>query len=369
MRAEAGQLAEVVGPVLETVGKPKGSAEEFLRAIRDQSGLLTGWDQDSYGFMHLGFQEYLAAGEIRRRAFSEPSVLKELASRFGQSWWLEVTLLLLAMDDPCPFPQFMAEVMKRPEFAEHPDLVDMCIEDAAEVSMGPFVSLLKTEPGEDRGLWECQFAALRVLARQDESAVEALQSRLSKHPYGKIRRHSFPRSSVGTHIGTLRRPVERTAYLCPVFPHSSARMRSRKRLLKMWFPDTGRGSVFQAFPRRSVGTSQRVNDEPLREFPPVSSFFSFPRSSVGTFCRRSASTNSHPGISILSYRRQRIAGRMKDMHRARLGQDAKRPKSVPARSVETSQRVTRCIFTRLNFRAEILLEQKLASTYDCIDMY
>ena len=39
---------------------------------------LTGWDIDNYGFMHLGFQEYLAAREIRTRAFNEPQVLQEL---------------------------------------------------------------------------------------------------------------------------------------------------------------------------------------------------------------------------------------------------------------------------------------------------
>ena len=187
VRAEAGELAEVVGPVLEKVGKPKSAAEEFLQAIRDQSGLLTGWDQDSYGFMHLGFQEYLTALEIRRRAYADKNVLKDLAARFGQSWWLETTLLFLALDNPCLFEPFMTELLQQSAFARHPDLVDLCVEDAAEVSMEPFVSLLKTEPGTDRELWQRQSAALRVLKRLDESAVEALQSRISKHPYEKIR--------------------------------------------------------------------------------------------------------------------------------------------------------------------------------------
>jgi hypothetical protein len=29
----------------------------MLRTVRDESGLLTGWGPDHYGFMHLGFQE------------------------------------------------------------------------------------------------------------------------------------------------------------------------------------------------------------------------------------------------------------------------------------------------------------------------
>jgi hypothetical protein len=32
-----------------------GDAREFLRTVRDESGLLTGWGPEHYGFMHLGF--------------------------------------------------------------------------------------------------------------------------------------------------------------------------------------------------------------------------------------------------------------------------------------------------------------------------
>ena len=104
-RATAAELAPHIDPVLKSVGWNKGNAEEFLRTIRDQSGLLTGWGVEHYGFMHLGFQEYLAAREIRSRAFTDQTVLRELARHYGESWWQEVTLLLLALEDrPCLFP-------------------------------------------------------------------------------------------------------------------------------------------------------------------------------------------------------------------------------------------------------------------------
>jgi hypothetical protein len=62
-RATAAELSLHIEPVLKSVGWKRGSAEDFLRTIRDQSGLLTGWGVDQYGFMHLGFQEYLAEWE------------------------------------------------------------------------------------------------------------------------------------------------------------------------------------------------------------------------------------------------------------------------------------------------------------------
>ena len=68
-RATSGELEPELAPALEAVHWKGGSAREFLKTVRDESGLLTGWGQDQFGFMHLGFQEYLAASEIRRRHF------------------------------------------------------------------------------------------------------------------------------------------------------------------------------------------------------------------------------------------------------------------------------------------------------------
>ena len=170
------------------MGEPESSAEEFLKAVRDQSGLLTGWDQENFGFMHLGFQEYLTAQEIRRLAYDDPSELGRLAEKFGSGWWQEVGLLLLALDNPCLFERYMAEVVQRPEFASRPDLVDLCVEDAAEKSPAPFVAVLETGPGNDRDLWKRQLAAFRVLPRIDPAAAKEWKTRLANHPYEKLRR-------------------------------------------------------------------------------------------------------------------------------------------------------------------------------------
>ena len=186
-RATAEELTPQLEPILKAIDWKQGTAADFLRMIREESGLITGWEQDAYGFMHLGFQEYLAAREIRSRAFKDPRVLAELAARFGESWWQEVTLLMLALDDPSLFEPFMVELMKHPGFSEFPSLVDACIEDAAEVTMAPFQALLETKLGKDKDLWNRQLVALRVLSRLDGAAVKNLTSKLAKHPYEEIR--------------------------------------------------------------------------------------------------------------------------------------------------------------------------------------
>ncbi|RJQ61260.1 MAG: DUF4062 domain-containing protein [Desulfobacteraceae bacterium] len=207
-RATAEELAPHLSPVLKTVGWTGGTAEAFLRTIRDESGLLTGWDQGSYGFMHLGFQEYLAAREIRSRAFVDPGILGWLAERFGESWWQEVGLLLLALEDPSVFVPYIKEVVKQPAFARYPGLVEACLDDAAETVVEPFLELVEKAAGKDAGLWERQLTALKVLERLEPEAIEKLESKLSRHPSPAISKWMQEREARKTQDTTTASPVD-----------------------------------------------------------------------------------------------------------------------------------------------------------------
>ena len=193
IRASTDDLAPIIEPALREIRWQGGDARDFLRIIRDESGLLTGWDQKHFGFMHLGFQEYLAALEIRSRFLREMNehgkseLLKYLAGNFGESWWQEVTLLLLALEDQPMFVPFMREVVRHPAFAQNAELMEMCIDDAVKTSAEPFIELLKSGPGEDRNFWDHQLLALRMVKRIDENAMESIMDRLKRHPYDPIR--------------------------------------------------------------------------------------------------------------------------------------------------------------------------------------
>ena len=189
VRATAAELEPVLEPALKVVQWKGGGAREFLRTVRDESGLLTGWGQEQYGLMHLGFQEYLAACEIRRRAFAGAAdVLPDLAARYGQSWWQEVILILLALGDPSLFVPFMREVVKQPAFVQVPELLDLILEEAAEVSEVPFAELAGARPGGNEELWKRQLVALRVLERLGSESIEELVKRLVRHPSQEIQR-------------------------------------------------------------------------------------------------------------------------------------------------------------------------------------
>ena len=146
-----------------------GDAAAFLRAVRDESGLLTGWGQDHYGFMHLGFQEYLAAMEIRRRVLADlvagqpPAALTELASHYGHSWWQEVILLLLAQGDPPLFEPFMQAALLHPDFDAADELTRFILEEASGVSTKPFKRYLRDRQPPTATDWTAGWIAARCI--------------------------------------------------------------------------------------------------------------------------------------------------------------------------------------------------------------
>ena len=191
-RARGEELTPVIEPSLQAVGWEHGGAKGFLETVRDESGILAGWGDGTFGFMHLGFQEYLAAWEIRSMAFGEGNVndkvLRDLSGHFGESWYQEVILLLLALEEPPLFVPFMREVVKRKAFYQNSETLELCMDEAAEKFPGPFSDLIKKEPGENKELWKRQMTALRVLDRWVPSALGPLMPQIRNHPYSEIRR-------------------------------------------------------------------------------------------------------------------------------------------------------------------------------------
>lgn len=186
-RATEKELVPQMQSAIKAVRWENGDAKQFLQTVRDESGLLTGWSHDEFGFMHLGFQEYLAAREIRSKAFKDPSILIEVASHFGESWWKEVSLLLLTLEDPSLFEPYIREVLKLPQLLNHLSLIDECIVDTAEISVEPFLELFnQTTSNEDAQQWNRQFHALKISFRLDPEAVFSIKEKLLDHPSNEI---------------------------------------------------------------------------------------------------------------------------------------------------------------------------------------
>ena len=75
---------------------PEADARRFLADVREHAGLLVERGPGEYGFIHLTFEEYLAAVAIARRGQGDcRPILDYLSARVGEATWREVALLTI----------------------------------------------------------------------------------------------------------------------------------------------------------------------------------------------------------------------------------------------------------------------------------
>jgi formylglycine-generating enzyme required for sulfatase activity len=195
-RAIRAELYEPVAAAMGRASKSALEADHFLKVIRDDAGLLTGFGMDQYGFIHLGFQELLTAEHLRNEGLIDSTVFDALAAKFDDNWWQEVILLMLGLRNPSVFEPFMQALLRRPEFVDWSKSATMqlCFTEAATPSLKPFVGLLMTDmvrgwmarivgwkAKQAEDLARRQVAALRLLARAMPSELLAIKEELPEH--------------------------------------------------------------------------------------------------------------------------------------------------------------------------------------------
>ncbi len=93
------EVERAIAEALPSIGEEAGQAGEFLKDVRERSGLLMERGLGIYGFTHLTFQEYLAASHLLDRQEEGREFLIE---RRRDPWWREVLLLYAGMGDATP---------------------------------------------------------------------------------------------------------------------------------------------------------------------------------------------------------------------------------------------------------------------------
>lgn len=76
---------------------PEAASRQFLSDVREHAALLLERGADEYGFIHLTFEEYLAAVALALKAQGDPApVVATLSVHIGEQAWREVTLLAVS---------------------------------------------------------------------------------------------------------------------------------------------------------------------------------------------------------------------------------------------------------------------------------
>jgi formylglycine-generating enzyme required for sulfatase activity len=146
----------------------------FADRMRHETGILAmaGEGEGRCGFLHLSFQEYLAAEHAAREGLA-----KELAGHAPESWWREVALLSLRRSRPF-YEAFFREMLDAGIAEHHPDLAERCLAEALYFVPGPFVEVLqcpRPKGAKARRAHDARVAAVLRLLRDRAEQVPELE--------------------------------------------------------------------------------------------------------------------------------------------------------------------------------------------------
>jgi len=134
------EFMELIRSSLDQIGKSNIDPKEFIHNIRDRSGIFTGYSADEFGFIHLSFQEYLAAEHIRNTG-----AIDVLVTNYDKRWWGEVIRLCLALGNPSIMNRFMEKIIPTENFSNDISLAIDSIRDSIDKPVKPLTDALNNK--------------------------------------------------------------------------------------------------------------------------------------------------------------------------------------------------------------------------------
>ncbi|MDC0669741.1 SUMF1/EgtB/PvdO family nonheme iron enzyme [Nannocystis radixulma] len=167
------ELVEHIFVRLAELGRGSVDPLRVLAWLHRETGVFTEFAPNAYGFFHLGIQEYLTALHI---ASGGEQALGDLTENFDKPWWHEVALLLVSMPAGGMFAPLMRTLLAGPALMQQTAILRLCVLEAAEVDVGPFVARLERSGAPEPP--ERQVELLRLLLGCRDPALLACVHRL-----------------------------------------------------------------------------------------------------------------------------------------------------------------------------------------------
>lgn len=173
-------------------------AESFIELIKSRTGVLVKYEE-SYRFVHLTFQEYLAARDIRKRTLfgGETALWQEIEPRLHDPHWREVLLLLMGSFDDDELPTRLTQrILNQTDRYEtiihrHLYLVTRILADHIDVAVHLHDQiidhLLQLAEQNDQGSFDA-IHALRFLTGNERAAIGLVRVALNPEISADLRR-------------------------------------------------------------------------------------------------------------------------------------------------------------------------------------
>jgi formylglycine-generating enzyme required for sulfatase activity len=200
-------LGEVATQALADLAPGAGlrrDGAEFIRRMRDESGILAMWSAGQCGFLHLTFQEYLAGLHAAREGLAEA-----LVQHVGANWWREVILVAVAVGSRDFAQKFFTALLQTDAVTREGAFVDQCLDEARYAVLEVFIAALREQGAKPERQLDILrrlrlfdhpdlFAVCRELARVDDAELASLAREILQRAKIEIERPAI--EVAGAHL-------------------------------------------------------------------------------------------------------------------------------------------------------------------------
>jgi formylglycine-generating enzyme required for sulfatase activity len=165
-RAEIEDIVEPVRKRLEIRRQEPLSFASVFEWLTGHAGILAEYALGRYGFLHLHFQEYLAARHANRQG---GACVAHLAAELGGSRWEEAILMFAGLAETPRLEELIERVAATDELVAAEEILRRCLEEAPDPPTDPLARVI----ADARRDAASRAAALRLVQRRADEKVQA----------------------------------------------------------------------------------------------------------------------------------------------------------------------------------------------------